>query len=63
VSAGIWHRGLEKTRVIVLPGGYAPEKSAGEPDSVVKEYLTVQKEGDREVSRTVKHYNLDVIPG
>ena len=29
--------------------------------ATVKEYLTVQKEGDREVSRTVKHYNLDVI--
>jgi hypothetical protein len=27
----------------------------------VKDFLTVQKEGNREVSRTVKHYNLDVI--
>lgn len=35
----------------------------GEVDlsSTVKEYLTVQNEGDREVSRSVKHYNLDVI--
>jgi hypothetical protein len=30
-------------------------------DSTVKEYLTVQKEGSREVKRTVLHYNLDVI--
>lgn len=29
--------------------------------STIKEYLTVQKEGDREVSRKVKHYNLDMI--
>jgi hypothetical protein len=29
--------------------------------STVKEYLTVQNEGEREVSRSVKHYNLDVI--
>jgi hypothetical protein len=30
-------------------------------DSTVKEYLTVQKEGLRSVSRKVKCYNLDVI--
>jgi hypothetical protein len=29
--------------------------------STVKEYLTVQNEGNRNVNRTVKHYNLDVI--
>ncbi len=29
--------------------------------STVKEYLTVQKEGNREVKRNTKHYNLDVI--
>ncbi len=29
--------------------------------STVKEFLTVQKEGNREVNRTVKHYNLDMI--
>lgn len=29
--------------------------------STVKEYLTVQKEGAREVKRNVLHYNLDVI--
>ena len=35
----------------------------GELDAAttVKEYLTVQKEGRREVSRQVTHYNLDVI--
>ena len=32
-----------------------------EENSTVKEYLTVQKEGKREVSRRVKYYNLDVI--
>lgn len=30
-------------------------------DSTVKEYLTVQKEGQREVSRSIEYYNLDVI--
>ncbi|MCL1991341.1 MAG: virulence RhuM family protein [Spirochaetes bacterium] len=29
--------------------------------ATVKDYLTVQKEGAREVKRAVKHYNLDVI--
>jgi len=29
--------------------------------ATVKEYLTVQKEGNRNVKRTVKYYNLDVI--
>ena len=32
-----------------------------EEKSTVKEYLTVQKEGERKVSRKVKDYNLDVI--
>lgn len=31
------------------------------PEATVKEYLTVQVEGGREVSRNVKFYNLDVI--
>ena len=31
------------------------------PVATVKEYLTVQKEGDRQVSRTVDFYNLDMI--
>lgn len=31
------------------------------PEATVKEYLTVQKEGDRQVSRTVDFYNLDMI--
>lgn len=30
-------------------------------DATVKEYLTVQIEGDREVSREIEHYNLDLI--
>lgn len=29
--------------------------------STVKEYLTVQSEGDRQVQRSIAHYNLDVI--
>ena len=29
--------------------------------STVKYYLTVQKEGNREVTRNIEHYNLDVI--
>lgn len=32
-----------------------------EKSSTVKKYLTVQKEGNREVSRELEHYNLDVI--
>jgi len=32
-----------------------------EPLATVKEYLTVQHEGDREVFRNIRHYNLDVI--
>lgn len=30
-------------------------------DSTVKDYLTVQNEGSRKVSRNIAHYNLDVI--
>lgn len=30
-------------------------------NSTVKEYLTVQEEGNRSVNRLVKHYNLDAI--
>jgi hypothetical protein len=30
-------------------------------NSTVKDYLTVQQEGERYVQRTVSHYNLDVI--
>lgn len=32
-----------------------------EPLATVKEYLTVQNEGERSVSRNIKYYNLDVI--
>lgn len=31
------------------------------PEGTVKEYLTVQSEGGRSVSRKVAHYNLDVV--
>src|SRR5665213_896838 len=30
-------------------------------EATVKEYLIVQKEGNREVSRRIEHYNLDLI--
>ena len=30
-------------------------------EATVKEYLIVQKEGNREVSRSIEHYNLDLI--
>lgn len=30
-------------------------------ETTVKKYLTVQKEGDREVSRDIEYYNLDMI--
>lgn len=30
-------------------------------NSTVKKYLTVQKEGNREVSRELEHYNLDTM--
>jgi hypothetical protein len=32
-----------------------------DPNSTVRNYRTVQKEGDREVQRDIEHYNLDVI--
>lgn len=32
-----------------------------DPSATVKEYLTVRKEGNREVSRYVEHYNLELI--
>jgi len=31
------------------------------PPATVKEYLTVQTEGGRQISRQIKHYNLDMI--
>lgn len=31
------------------------------PNTTVKEFLTVQKEGSREVSREIEYYNLDLI--
>jgi len=32
-----------------------------QPAATVKDYLTVQKEGSREVARSLEYYNLDVI--
>lgn len=32
-----------------------------EPDSNIKKYLIVQKEGSHQVSREVAHYNLQMI--
>jgi hypothetical protein len=37
------------------------EEAELEPHRTVKEYLTVQSEGGRSVTRKVSHYNLDVI--
>lgn len=37
------------------------EEGELEETATVKEYLTVQKEGKRDVNRNVLHYNLDVI--
>lgn len=31
------------------------------PKATIKKYLIVQKEGDRDVSRTIDHYNLQAI--
>ena len=30
-------------------------------EATVKEYLTVQTEGNRQISRNIEHYNLDLI--
>ncbi len=37
------------------------EEGELEQSATVKEYLTVQKEGSREVNRSIKYYNLDAI--
>jgi hypothetical protein len=37
------------------------EEGELDAESTVKEYLTVQNEGDRQVQRSITHYNLDVI--
>lgn len=37
------------------------EEGEIDPSATVKEYLTVQSEGSRRVSRNIKHYNLDVV--
>ena len=30
-------------------------------EATVKEYLTIQTEGNRQISRNIEHYNLDMI--
>lgn len=37
------------------------EEGELEEEATVREYLTVQKEGSRNVKRTLQYYNLDVI--
>lgn len=37
------------------------EEGELEPSATVKEYLTVQTEGKRSVSRAIAHYNLDMV--
>jgi hypothetical protein len=37
------------------------EEGELEQNSTVKDFLTVQKEGKREVSRQIEYYNLDLI--
>lgn len=32
-----------------------------QPEATVKEYLTVQTEGKRQVQRAIEYYNLDII--
>jgi hypothetical protein len=32
-----------------------------QPPATIKKFLTVRQEGNRQVSRTVEHYNLDAI--
>ena len=32
-----------------------------QPEATVKDFLTVQTEGSREVARNLEYYNLDVI--
>ena len=37
------------------------DDSEVKPDSTIKKYLMVQKEGSSQVSREVAHYNLQMI--
>ena len=46
---------------VSLHVGNVSKKGEIEKNSTVKEYLTAQKEGKREVSRRVKDHDLDVI--
>ena len=49
--------GIEKLRNLSTVAKFA----IVQPEGTVKEYLTVQTEGNRNVIRKVKYYNLDVI--
>jgi len=42
-------------------GNALREELAGEENRTVAKFATVQMEGEREVSRVVEHYNLDMI--
>ena len=46
---------------VSLHGSNVFKEGELDQESTVKEYLTVQQEGKRAVSRQVKYYNLDVI--
>ena len=46
---------------VSLHAGNVLKESELEQEATVKEYLTVQNEGNRKVTRKVKYYNLDVI--
>ena len=46
---------------VSLHVGNVFKESELEQEGTVKEYLTVHKEGKRDVTRRVKYYNLDVI--
>ena len=48
-------RAAHKESLSVQPKGEV------QPAATVKEFLTVRQEGSRQVSRSVEHYNLDVI--
>ena len=45
----------------LTPGATHKESLSVQPVATVKEFLIVRQEGGRQVSRSVEHYNLDVI--
>ena len=52
---------LKKTVIWHRPSMYKRSKSELSTEATVKDSLTVQTEGQRQVERTVTHYNLDMI--